>query len=257
MDPSNEPATKMSPDAPAATNTPNCIPGPPNDLAHEAHGRHAAPPQSTDLSTPFSTPSLHTGAWQTAPSHTPLAQSAALPHASPSPHGEHEPPQSAPLSPPLRTPSSHAGAWQTAPSHTPLAQSAPAPHALPSAQGSQAPPQSFAGSAPFCTPSSHAGARQTPPPHTPLTQSLATPHGAPSCPGPYCTSSSPVSQPLDAIASPATPAAYIHPLFQRNLIETSRPIPGGARPGERRRSVLPRRLQAVGRPRAPRSDRAP
>jgi hypothetical protein len=57
-----------------------------------------SPPQSTSVSLPLSTPSMHVGAWHDAPPHTPLVQSALITHCFPSPHGAQEPPQSTSVS---------------------------------------------------------------------------------------------------------------------------------------------------------------
>jgi hypothetical protein len=67
------------------------------------------PPQSTPLSLPFLTPSLHLGVWQVT-LQTPLVQSEASPHCSPSAHLLQLPPQSTSVSDPFLTPSGHRGA---------------------------------------------------------------------------------------------------------------------------------------------------
>jgi hypothetical protein len=86
---------------------------------------HVPPPQSTSVSAPLRTPSVHAGAWQTFPVQTPLVQSAPVVQPWPGVQSAHVPPQSTSVSVPLRTPSLHAGAWQTFPVQTSLVQSAP------------------------------------------------------------------------------------------------------------------------------------
>jgi hypothetical protein len=61
------------------------------------------PPQSTPVSSPFFTLSVHEGATQMSiAEHEPLVQSVPILHAAPTPHGGHmPPPQSAPVSAPF------------------------------------------------------------------------------------------------------------------------------------------------------------
>jgi hypothetical protein len=69
------------------------------------------PPQSTAVSDPFFTVSLHVGAWHTLDVHTPLWQSPATAHVEPEPHlGQVEPPQSTAVSDPFFTVSVQLGA---------------------------------------------------------------------------------------------------------------------------------------------------
>jgi hypothetical protein len=56
------------------------------------------PPQSTPVSAPFSTPSLHVGAAHAPPAHTRDAQSAATAQAPSVGHPAHVPPQSVAVS---------------------------------------------------------------------------------------------------------------------------------------------------------------
>jgi len=126
------------------------------------------PPQSLSVSVPFLTPSLHAGGEQTCdPEQTPLWQSPATKHPSPSEHFdvvEHVPPQSTSVSVPFLTPSLQADAEQKCePGQTPLVQSAAIKHPLPSAQvlpGAHVPPQSVSVSFPFFTLSVQTGAAQ-------------------------------------------------------------------------------------------------
>jgi hypothetical protein len=69
------------------------------------------PPQSTPVSLPFSTPSLHVAFWQTPPVQTPVVQSPPMRQPSPGPQsGQVPPPQSTSVSAPLSTPSMQVGA---------------------------------------------------------------------------------------------------------------------------------------------------
>jgi hypothetical protein len=72
-----------------------------------AHGGHAAPPQSTSVSSPVFEPSVQEGggAAQIPASQIPLMQSVETRQAVPIGHGLHPPPQSTPVSGPLRSPS--------------------------------------------------------------------------------------------------------------------------------------------------------
>jgi hypothetical protein len=78
------------------------------------------PPQSTSLSAPFCTPSLHEGIAQVPPTHTWLVQSDAIEQLFPGAQAGQVLPQSTSVSVPFLTPSLHEGAWQTPPAHTPL-----------------------------------------------------------------------------------------------------------------------------------------
>jgi hypothetical protein len=74
------------------------------------HGPHPAPPQSSDVSCPFFTPSTHVAAEHTAALHTRLTQSLAPPQPSPSAQALHAgPPQSLSVSWPFFAPSLHPG----------------------------------------------------------------------------------------------------------------------------------------------------
>src|SRR5262245_34088579 len=79
--------------------------------ASPAQARHIAPPQSTPVSAPFCTASVHVGAWQVSERalHTPSAQSAPVLQSSPTLQPGHVPPQSTSLSVPFFTPSLHSG----------------------------------------------------------------------------------------------------------------------------------------------------
>jgi hypothetical protein len=140
-----------------------------------------APPQSMSVSTPFLTPSLQVGTWQTLPAQTPDEQPAALKHALPSAHTpqpELPPPQSTSASSPFLIPSKQLGTWQTSPVHTPDEQSPPKAQAEPLTHEPPhaGPPQSMSVSPPFFTPSLQVGTWQTLPVHTPDKQSLAVEH---------------------------------------------------------------------------------
>jgi hypothetical protein len=75
------------------------------------HGAHSPPPQSKELSAPFTIPSLQLGASQNPRSlHTPLSQWAPEPQRLPSAHALHAPPQSTSLSPVSWLPLSQPGA---------------------------------------------------------------------------------------------------------------------------------------------------
>jgi hypothetical protein len=133
------------------------------------------PPQSTAVSVPFFTPSLHVSAVHAPLVHLPLAGSAqsALPE-QPSPTGHfvaQEPPQSTSVSPSFFTASLHVPARQRPPEHLPLlgnTQSAFVPQPWPTPQPVQVPPQSTAVSVPFCTPSLHVAAWHVPATQCPL-----------------------------------------------------------------------------------------
>jgi hypothetical protein len=84
-------------------------------------GHVVPPPQSTPLSLPFFTPSLHVGARQVT-LQTPLRQSEASEQSLPTTHLLHAPPQSTSVSVPFLTVSLHAGARQVT-LQTPLVQS--------------------------------------------------------------------------------------------------------------------------------------
>jgi hypothetical protein len=88
---------------------------------------------------------------QIPPVQTPLRQSVAAAHESPSAQGEQPgPPQSWSVSVPFLTPSRQLGAMQSPSVHTPLRQSEAAAHSLPSAHDGQlGPPQSTSVSVPF------------------------------------------------------------------------------------------------------------
>ena len=107
------------------------------------------PPQSTLVSLPFCTSSLHVDAWQTLAVQTPEAQSVANLQALPARHpGQEPPPQSMSVSVPFSRKSVHSGAWQTPVQCPPPAQSAARLHTLDGAQPGQMPPQSTSVSVP-------------------------------------------------------------------------------------------------------------
>mmetsp|Transcript_24545 Transcript_24545/g.50957 ORF Transcript_24545/g.50957 Transcript_24545/m.50957 type:complete len:214 (-) Transcript_24545:353-994(-) len=90
------------------------------------HLGQVPPPQSTSVSAPFVTPSLHVTSVHLPLSHTPLAQSEFWVQSWPPPHFEQSgPPQSMPVSWPLRTPSVHVGLYalpvHRSPNHSPEA----------------------------------------------------------------------------------------------------------------------------------------
>jgi hypothetical protein len=143
-----------------------------------AHPGQFGPPQSTSVSLPFWTPSLHVGTAQAPAAQTPLTQSLAPAQPLPSAHlGQFGPPQSMSVSPSFWIPSLHvgAGAAHTPAVQTPLRQSFAPAQPLPSAHlGQFGPPQSTSVSPSFWIPSLHvgAGATQTPAVQTPLRQSF-------------------------------------------------------------------------------------
>jgi hypothetical protein len=145
-------------------------------VAPVPHFGQLAPPQSTSVSVPFFTTSVHVGAWQMLPMHTPLAQSAATPQTLPAAHLAHvPPPQSTSVSAPFFTTSAHVGAWHLSgePVHTPLWQSPATAHVLPVVHFEHVPPpQSTSVSAPFLTTSVQVGAWHTLLTQTPLWQSV-------------------------------------------------------------------------------------
>src|SRR5437868_12692721 len=127
--------------------------------AHVAHP-DAGPPQSLSASGPFTTPSVHVGAWQTKFVHTLLAQSPASLQALVGGHAtQAPPPQSTSVSVPFFTRSAHPASWQTLDVHTPFWQSVPIAQALPAGHRAHAvaPLQSLAVSPPFFTMSEHVG----------------------------------------------------------------------------------------------------
>jgi hypothetical protein len=115
----------------------------------EAHGGQP-PPQSTSVSAPFFTWSVHEGGAH-AFAHTRDAQSFATRHSSFAGHATHEPPQSTSDSEPFWTWSLHEGEVHDA--HVPESQR----HGAQEAQG---PPQSTPDSPPFWMPSVHVAATQ-------------------------------------------------------------------------------------------------
>jgi hypothetical protein len=137
-----------------------------------------APPQSTSVSKPFFTLSLHAGTAHCPPVHTPLVQSLALVQNFVSAHLFVQlPPQSKSVSLPFFTPSEQVAVAQMLAVQTPLEQSLAAEQPAPAAQvlpGAQVPPQSTPVSVPFLTKSEQVGALQTLEVQTPLTQSPAT-----------------------------------------------------------------------------------
>jgi hypothetical protein len=77
------------------------------------HVPQVPPPQSTPVSAPFLTPSLHAAGWHVPSLQTPLVQSPPNVHVCESPQVGQEPPQSVAVSEPFSTSSLQAGAWQT------------------------------------------------------------------------------------------------------------------------------------------------
>ncbi|MES1171648.1 MAG: hypothetical protein ABUL77_00290 [Bacteroidota bacterium] len=152
--------------------------------AHRRAGAHA-PPQSTSVSVPLRSRSVHSGAAQVPfTPHTPLTQSAAIAQAWPSAQrrvGAHVPPQSTAVSVPFLTVSMQVGTAQAPAVQTPLWQLVPlAPHMRPLAQDGQDPPQSTSVSVPLRVVSVQAAAAHLPVRHTPLVQSPITPQAWPS-----------------------------------------------------------------------------
>jgi hypothetical protein len=102
------------------------------------------PPQSTSVSVPFFTPSLHETGEHKPPAHAPLVQSVTLPQRRPLAHFGHVlPPQSTSLSAPFLIPSLQLGCAQVPAVHRPLMQSAALTHIFPGRHGEQGPPQSM------------------------------------------------------------------------------------------------------------------
>jgi hypothetical protein len=107
------------------------------------------PPQSTSVSLPFFTPSVHAAAAQTPPEQLPLVQSLLPLQAWPVPHLEQLPPQSTSLSFWFITLSLQLAAWHVT-LQTPLVQSLPASQSSPlSHLAHDPPPQSMSVSCPF------------------------------------------------------------------------------------------------------------
>jgi hypothetical protein len=142
------------------------------------HFGQALPPQSTSVSVPFLTASVHSAVPQVwFGKHFHDMQSPGTLQTFPAAHGTHAPPQSTSVSVPFFTPSRHVGGAGGAAStgggtgpastigtshihsmHRLLTQSAPLKQASPRAQGKQAgPPQSMSVSVPLRTPSVHVG----------------------------------------------------------------------------------------------------
>jgi hypothetical protein len=122
-----------------------------------AHAGHD-PPQSTSVSVPFFTVSVHVGLAQSLFLQRPLVQSPSTPHPEPTGQRGHAlPPQSTPDSLPFFTLSEHVGTAQAPELQTPLPQSVASSHALPVGQGAQVPPQSTSLSSPFFVLSVHVG----------------------------------------------------------------------------------------------------
>jgi hypothetical protein len=148
-------------------------------ILFRAHLLGQLPPQSTSVSLPFCTPSLHEMGWQTLPTHDALAQSIAPRQRSPSPHLGHDPPQSMSVSLPFCTLSVHEKPPHTrfgaVPWQMPVTQSAGTLQCLPEAQAGQVPPpQSTSVSAPSCAPSLQVVPMQTPLVQAPVLQSVPT-----------------------------------------------------------------------------------
>jgi hypothetical protein len=140
---------------PAQTRLMQSLPVP--QLSPVSQSGHAPPPQSTSVSVPLSTPSVHVAGWQAPERQWLLWQSDPTKHAAKSAQGEQVgPPQSTSVSPPFRTPSVHSGVWHVV-EQKPVVQSACTLHGWPTPQGGQPPPQSTPVSAPFLTRSVHVG----------------------------------------------------------------------------------------------------
>ena len=126
--------------------------------AHDMRLLHAVqtpPPQSTSVSFPFDTPSLHDGATHTRPRQAMLVQSLAFAHFLPSPHAIHTPPQSTSVSCPFARPSLHVGAAHVLFEQTWLAQSLLLLQVTPLPHLGHGPPQSSPVSLPLRRPSEH------------------------------------------------------------------------------------------------------
>ena len=91
---------------------------PTRQVAKFAQAAHEGPPQSTDVSVPFFTPSVHIAPAQVPFEQTPVVQSPPEMHESPVAHLGHEPPQSLSVSAPFFVPSVHVGARQVPLVHT-------------------------------------------------------------------------------------------------------------------------------------------
>ena len=109
-----------------------------------AHLAQLVPPQSTSLSSPFFSPSLHLASLQRPSVQTKLRQSSLKRQLPPDGQrlGVHVSPQSVSDSLPLRTPSSHLGAAQAPLLQTPDEQSRGTRQVWPVTHGVQLPPQS-------------------------------------------------------------------------------------------------------------------
>src|SRR5689334_12061150 len=78
---------------------------PPTHILLSAHFGHIPPPQSTSVSLPFLSMSLHDDAWHTLFEQTPVWQSLGIEQARPFAHLAQMPPQSTSVSMPFFTPS--------------------------------------------------------------------------------------------------------------------------------------------------------
>jgi len=128
--------------------------GPLVQILPAAHPGQVPPPQSTSVSVPFLTKSVHVEALHTLVMQTPEMQSEAIRQLLVSVHLAHElPPQSMALSDPFWMPSAHVGGRHRFPVQFPDAQSrGPLVHILLSAHlGQVPPPQSTSVSVPFLT----------------------------------------------------------------------------------------------------------
>jgi hypothetical protein len=145
-------------------------------------GHAPEPPQSTSVSSPFSTRSPHVGARHWFSWHDALPQSDPESQRLPAKQGGHTPPpQSTSASPPLRTSSLHPGEAQTLLGREQklLSQSRSSRQdSVSSHAGHVGPPQSTSLSREFFTSSVHDGGWHVPS-QTVVKQSLALEHGAP------------------------------------------------------------------------------
>jgi hypothetical protein len=114
------------------------------------------PPQSTPVSFPLLTPSLHAAVRHVPPPQILLVQSVATAQALPGPQGAQVPPQSVAVSLPFWILSSQRGATQSSPVHTEVLQSDAIEHALPTSHfGQIGPPQFTSVSVPSRTELAH------------------------------------------------------------------------------------------------------
>jgi hypothetical protein len=149
-------------------------------LAAQAGQPESAPPQSTSVSVPFRTLSVHVRAAQAPPTQTRLAQSPPALHFWAVAQPAQGPPQSTSVSVLFFTASTHDGAAQVPAAHTALVQSAASRQSFPSRHFAQlAPPQSTSLSVPFNVRSAQLALWQISPVHTAPTQSVSAAQALP------------------------------------------------------------------------------